>query len=219
MQYTCVLWDLDGTILDSGAGVFDSFRKTFAALGIPQPTEATLRTFVGPPLRTSFQNLMGLSPETTDEALELYRHFYHSGGALNAHLYPGVVEVIRQTHEAGVATSMATSKAITGTKLVAKHFGFIQHFDFLGTADPLENRHSKEDVVAYAMDGLRKLGANLDRVLLVGDRIHDIEGARAHGIDVALVEWGYGSEAEWAQADYRVATPQQLHRLICGENE
>jgi phosphoglycolate phosphatase len=216
MRYTTVLWDLDGTILDSGAGVFDCFRRTFAALGVEQPTDETLRTFVGPPLRTTFEKLMGFAPELANRALETYRDFYHSGAALNAHLYEGVVEVIAETRSAGIATSLATSKALAGTIVVGEHFGFIQHFDFLGTADPAQNRHSKAEVVAYAIDGLKQLGANLERVLLVGDRIHDVEGARAHGIDVALVTWGYGSPDEWAQADYIVDSTESLNKLILG---
>jgi phosphoglycolate phosphatase len=217
MKYTTVLWDLDGTIIDSGPGVFDSFRKTFDEMGVAQPSSAQMRTFLGPPLRDTFKNVMHFTPEQTEIALGIYRGYYHAGGALNATEYPGVVDVIRAAHVDGRSSSLATSKAFAGVKVVGEHFGFLDAFDFLGTADWADNRISKTDVVTYAMDGLTKLGANLDRVILVGDRIHDVEGARAHGIEVALVKWGYGSPAEWAEADHLVESPQELLALLLQE--
>ena len=214
MKYTTVLWDLDGTILNSAPGVFDSFRKTFAAIGHPQPTDDELRTFVGPPLRDTFRDILGFSVEKTQLALDTYREFYFAGGALNATLFEGVVDVIAASKAAGIANSLATSKAITGVRTVGEHFDFLKYFDFLGTADVEANRLNKIDVVSYALDGLAKQCANLDRIILIGDRIHDIEGARHHGIEVALVTWGYGSQAEWEQADAKVESPKQLASLL-----
>jgi phosphoglycolate phosphatase len=214
MNYTTVLWDLDGTILNSGPGVFDSFRKTFDAIGYPQPTDDQLRTFVGPPLRDTFREILGFTREQTQHALETYRDFYLAGGALNATLFDGVLDVVAASKAAGITNSLATSKAITGVRTVGEHFDFLKYFDFLGTADVDAGRLNKIDVVTYALDGLAKLGANLERVILIGDRIHDIEGARHHGIEVALVTWGYGSQAEWDQADAILETPQQLARLL-----
>jgi len=217
MKYTTVLWDLDGTIIDSGPGVFDSFRKTFQEMGVAQPSDTQMRTFLGPPLRTTFAEEMGFSPEQTEQALGIYRGHYHAGGALNATEYPGVVDAIRAAHIDGRANSLATSKAFAGVKVVGEHFGFLDAFDFLGTADWADNRISKTDVITYALKGLRSQGANLDRVILVGDRIHDIEGARDHGIEVALVKWGYGSPDEWAEADHVVESPQELLAYLLQE--
>jgi phosphoglycolate phosphatase len=214
MNYTTVLWDLDGTILNSGPGVYDSFRKTFDAIGYPQPTDALLRTFIGPPLRDTFKDILGFTPEETQHALEVYRDFYLDGGALNAELYEGVVPVIAAAKAAGITNSLATSKAITGVTVVGEHYDFLKHFDFLGTADVSANRLNKTDVITYALDGLRALGADLSRVVLIGDRIHDIEGARHHGIEVALVTWGYGNTDEWALADHRIDTIDQLRHLL-----
>ena len=86
--------------------------------------------------------------------------------------------------------------------------------DFLGTADFAANRSEKTEVVAYALEGLAAQGADLSRVLLVGDRIHDIIGARNNGIDVALVKWGFGTPEEWAQADHTVETAAELSALV-----
>lgn len=214
MNYTTVLWDLDGTILNSGPGVYDSFRKTFDAIGYPQPTDAVLRTFIGPPLRDSFKEILGFTPEETQRALEVYRDFYLDGGALNANLYDGVVEVIAAAKAAGIKNSLATSKAITGVTVVGEHYDFLRHFDFLGTADVTANRLNKSDVITYALAGLKELGADLSRVVLIGDRIHDIEGARHHGIEVALVTWGYGSPDEWALADHQISSAAELASFL-----
>jgi phosphoglycolate phosphatase len=214
MKYTTVLWDLDGTILNSGPGVFDSFRKTFDAINFPQPTDAQLRTFIGPPLRDTFRDILGFTPEQTQRALEVYRDFYLAGGALNAHLYEGVVEVIARAKALGITNSLATSKAISGVTVVGEHYDFLKHFDFLGTADVTANRLSKTDVITYALDGLRGIGADLSSVVLIGDRIHDIEGARHHGIEVALVRWGYGNTDEWALADHQIGSAAELAEFL-----
>lgn len=216
MKYTTVLWDLDGTILDSGPGVFDSFRKTFAAIGIEQPTDDQLRSYLGPPLKVTFTEHLGLDPETTQRGLEIYRDYYLDGGAINASLYPGVLELIAACRDAGITNSLATSKAITGVQLVGEHYDFLGLFDFLGTADTAVNRLNKTDVLTYALDGLTALGADFSRVILIGDRIHDVEGARNHGIEVALVKWGYGTTEEWAQADYVVDDVAALKHLLLG---
>jgi len=217
MKYATILWDLDGTIIDSGAGVFDCFRKTFAALGVAQPTDEQLRTFVGPPLRETFGIAMGFDAATTERALAIYRDEYHAHGALNATVYEGVVDVIAASRASGRTNSLATSKALPGTKVVGEHFNFLHLFDFLGTADAAEARYTKTDVLTYALSGLTKMGADTERIILIGDRIHDIDGARHHGLEVALVTWGYGNASEWAQADHIIESPAQLLQLILSD--
>lgn len=213
-KYQTILWDLDGTIVDSGAGIFESFRKTFDELGVAQPTDEVLRTYVGPPLRETFTQLIGFDEVTAARALDIYRRVYHQGAALKATVYPGVIDEIAFSRSTGRINSLATSKALPGSVLVGEHFGFIQLFDFLGTADAESKRYTKTDVLTYALEGLEKMGADTDRIILIGDRIHDVEGARHHGIEVALVTWGYGNAEEWAQADYTIESPRQLRELI-----
>ena len=214
-KYTTILWDLDGTIINSSPGVFESFNHTFRAVGMPELTPAEMQPFMGPPLRITFGEILGMNHEQTEEALALYRDFYlKQGGALNCELYPGVIETIEKSKAAGVTNSLATSKAERGTKLVGEHFDFLKHFDVLGTAANDETRNSKTDVITYAFEELRKKGADLSRVILVGDRIHDIEGARHHNLEVVLVKWGFGNEQEWALADYVVDDAASLQALL-----
>jgi phosphoglycolate phosphatase len=214
-KYTTILWDLDGTIIDSSPGVFESFNHTFRTIGMPELTPAEMQPFMGPPLRTTFGELLGMSHEETEEALALYRDFYlKQGGALNCNLYPGVIETIQRSKAAGITNSLATSKAQRGTKIVGEHFDFLQYFDVLGTASNDEQRNSKTDVISYAFEELRRIDADLSRVILVGDRIHDIEGARHHDLEVVLVKWGFGNQQEWALADYLVEDANELQQLL-----
>ncbi|MFM2384702.1 MAG: hypothetical protein RL166_576, partial [Actinomycetota bacterium] len=95
-----------------------------------------------------------------------------------------------------------------------EHFDFLKHFDVLGTAANDESRNSKTDVITYAFEELQKISADLSRVILVGDRIHDIEGARHHNLEVVLVKWGYGNEQEWSLADYVVEDAEELQKVL-----
>lgn len=214
-NFTTVLWDLDGTIINSSPGVFDSFRKTFSKLGLPALTDHEMRPFMGPPLTTTFSEFLGFSDELTQECLNVYRDFYlNHGGALNATVYPGVLETIAASKASGKFNSLATSKAEVGTKLVGEHFDFLKYFDVLGTASNDEKRNTKAKVISYALAELQKIDADLSRVILIGDRIHDVEGAREHGIEVCLVKWGFGNDDEWALADHLVSDAQELQALL-----
>ena len=214
-NYTTVLWDLDGTIINSSPGVFESFNHTFRSVGMPELTPEQMQPFMGPPLRTTFGQILGLTHEETEECLAIYRDFYlKQGWALNCTLYPGVIETVQLLQDAGVTNSLATSKAERGTKLVGEHFDFLKYFDVLGTAANDESRNSKTDVITYALSELRKINANLDRVVLIGDRIHDVEGAREHRIEVCLVKWGFGNPQEWAEADHLVENPEELREFL-----
>ena len=214
-NFTTVLWDLDGTIINSSPGVFDSFRKTFIKLGLPVLSDEEMLPFMGPPLTTTFREFLGFDEKLTQECLSVYRNFYlNHGGALNATVYPGVLETISASKTAGRFNSLATSKAEVGTRLVGEHFDFLKYFDVLGTASNDEKRNTKAKVISYALDELQKINADLSRVILIGDRIHDIEGAREHGIEVCLVKWGFGNDDEWAQADHLVENATELQKLL-----
>ena len=213
-NYPTVLWDLDGTIVNSSPGVFDSFRKTFETLGLPVLTDEQMLPFMGPPLTITFKSL-GFDDDLVQECLRTYRDFYlNHGGALNAHIYDGVLETLNKSQQAGIINSLATSKAEVGTKLVGDHFDFLKYFDVLGTASNDEKRNTKGKVITFAIEELKKINANLDNLILIGDRIHDVEGAREHGIKVCLVKWGFGNEAEWGKADYLVESAEELQDLL-----
>ena len=214
-KFTTILWDLDGTIIDSSPGVFESFHHTFQTLGLPDLTDEQMRPFMGPPLSHTFGQVLGFEQALVQECLKTYRDFYlNQGGALNATVFPGVIDTLKKIKAAGIPQSLATSKALIGTTLVGEHFDFLKYFDVLGTASNDLSRNSKSQVLEYALCELQKLGADLSRPILIGDRIHDIEGARQHDIEVCLVKWGFGTEDEFAQSDYVVSTAEELQGLL-----
>ena len=213
--FTTVLWDLDGTIIDSRAGIFNSFNHTFAAMRLPLLERAELNQYIGPPLLDTFVSICGGDLAKAERARDIYRERYlQGGGALEAEVFPGVLEVIAASKAAGKFNSLATSKGLSGVKIVGDHFDFLHLFDVLGTASNDGTRSAKADVITYALAELELIDADLTRVVLVGDRIHDIEGAREHGIEVILVKWGSGDESEWAQADAIAETPADLAALL-----
>ena len=213
--FTTVLWDLDGTIIDSRAGIFNSFNHTLAQMGLPLLRREDLNPFIGPPLLDSFIQLCGGDLVEAERAKGIYRERYlQGGGALEADVFEGILGVIATSKAQGKFNSLATSKGLSGVKIVGDHFDFLRLFDVLGTASNDGIRSTKADVITYALAELELIDADLTRVVLVGDRIHDVEGAREHGIEVILVKWGSGDESEWAQADGIAETPAELAALL-----
>jgi len=212
--YTAVLFDLDGTIVDSAPGITASLAKTLAELGEPIQTPAELLRWVGPPILDSFRDLGGFDPEESAHALEIYRVHYLAEGVFDATVYDGVPEVLRAISEARIPLSLATSKPETPATIVLEHYGLAHYFDELTGASDDETRSKKSDVVAEALRRLAADGADLSRPVMVGDRIHDIEGAAEHGVPTIYVTWGYGSPAEAAGAVAVVDRPAELLPLL-----
>jgi phosphoglycolate phosphatase len=214
MTYTAVLFDLDGTIVDSAPGIFHCFEHTFRMMHREAPSREAMRPFLGPPLEETFRDSLGMTGDDLDRAVAIYRAEYAAGGAITAELYPGVIEVVRAVRAAGIPVALATSKVDSGVRMVLRHFELDEDFDVLGTASDDDVRSAKADVVRFALDALDEAGADISRVVLVGDRIHDVEGAAIHGVDSVLVQWGYGTEDEWSEATATVATVQGLREFL-----
>jgi phosphoglycolate phosphatase len=213
--WTAVLFDLDGTITDSATGITSSLIHTLERMGRPTPTPAELTEFIGPPIMDGFATL-GIPAEERTRALDIYREQYHDHGAFDSHLYDGVPEVIRAVKAAGVPLAVATSKPETQARRILGHYGLAQEFDFIGGASDDEVRSEKEDVVAWVLEHLRELDVDLSNPVMVGDRTHDVIGARANGVPTISVRWGYGSPAEWTGAIAVADTPADLQRLLLG---
>ena len=212
--YSAVLFDLDGTIVDSAPGITATLAYTFEQLGEPIPSPAELLRWVGPPILDSFRDLAGLDPAESAHALDIYRERYLSVGVYDATLYPGVADVLFAISAAGIPLSLATSKPETPARAVLEHFGLIEPFDELTGASDDEVRSAKKDVVAEALRRLALRGADLSHPVLVGDRHHDVDGAAENDVPTIFVTWGYGSPAEAAGAVAVVATPAELLELL-----
>jgi phosphoglycolate phosphatase len=214
--FTSILFDLDGTIIDSAPGITATLAYTFETMGLTVPPPAELLAYVGPPILDSFRDRAGMTLGEAAEALAIYRPQYLEVGAFDASVFPGVPEVVRAVHAAGIPLSLATSKPETPATLMLSHFGLLHDFDIITGASDDEVRSSKQDVVAEALLRLATFGADLSRTVLVGDREHDVEGAAANGVPTIFADWGYGSASEQAGSLAVAHTPAELQRLLLG---
>lgn len=212
--YDIVLWDLDGTIMDSAEGIFLSFEHVFTAMGRPAPTREELRRYLGPPLVSTFGELLEFSPADTARAIEIYRDEYHRMGAFAAEPFPGVIDLIAEVRQHGMLTALATSKAETAARLVTEHFHLDELFDVYGCATDDDTRKTKSDVLEMVLDSFADRNVPNERIVLIGDRIHDVEGAAEFGLDCVLVEWGYGTSTEFAEATASVTSVDELRGLL-----
>jgi phosphoglycolate phosphatase len=215
-DYSCILFDLDGTIVDSAPGITATLAYTFETLGLPIPTPSELMKYVGPPLLDSFRDYAHFTPEQSAEALVIYREKYLNVGAYDATQFPGVGLVLKAIHESALPMSLATSKPELPATLILEHFNLANYFDIITGASEDEVRSAKSDVVAEALLRLKAMGADISRPVLVGDREHDVLGAAANDVPTIFVEWGYGSVAEQAGAVAVVSTPEELKTLLLG---
>ena len=183
-----VIFDLDGTLTDSADGIVSSFRHALGEIGASVPSGDLAGRIVGPPMHVTLTG-MGLGGRA-DEAIAAYRADYTTRGWAMNSLFEGISDLLADLRAAGVRLAVATSKAEPTAKKIIEHFGLEEHFEVIAGASVDGVRSSKAEVVAHAIAQLAPLP---DRVLMVGDRAHDVEGAAAHGIDTIVVEWGYGA--------------------------
>lgn len=208
-----VIFDLDGTLTDSAIGIVASFRHALREVGAPIPEGDLASRIVGPPIHHTMETL-GLGDRAA-EAVAAYRADYTSRGwAMNA-VYDGVAELLADLRSAGVRLAIATSKAEPIARQILEHFGLTGHFEVIAGANVEAGRAAKAEVLADALAQLQPLP---DRVLMVGDRAHDVEGAAEHGIDTVVVGWGYGGSdftgPLMAEPTAHVATMDELREVL-----
>ena len=209
-RYTAVLFDLDGTIVDSAPGITATLARTFERLGMTVPPPDELLAYVGPPILDSFRDLAHFDIAESNRALDIYRPLYLETGVFDASVYPGIETVLRRIHESGIPLSLATSKPEQPATVVLEHYDLAKYFDELTGASADEIRSKKSDVVAEALRRLRADGADLSAPVMVGDRHHDIDGAAEHGVPTIFVTWGYGAATEQTGASAVVDTADEL---------
>ncbi|TAL44792.1 MAG: HAD family hydrolase [Salinibacterium sp.] len=195
-DFSCILFDLDGTIIDSAPGITATLDYTFRTLGLPVPSQAELVAFVGPPIIDSFRERAGMTFEEAHRALEIYKPEYLAHGVLDASVYPGLGDVLKEIHERGIPLSLATSKPEKPARMILAHYELLQYFDEITGASEDEVLSAKADIVAEALSRLEAIGADVSRPVMVGDRHHDVMGATANGVPTIFVRWGYGPPAE-----------------------
>ncbi len=212
--WSCILFDLDGTIADSAPGITASLGYMFEKLGRPVPSQEDLRAWVGPPILDSFRDLAGMDQVESAQALAIYRRHYLANSAGHAEIYPGLPGILRAIHEAGVPLALATSKPEFAASLILDHGNITQYFRVIAGSSIDEIRSAKQDVIAEALLRFGMIEADTSNPIMVGDRYYDIEGAKVHGVPTIFVEWGYGVDGEEAGALDVVSTSAQLKALL-----
>ena len=190
-----VLFDLDGTLTDSGEGIMNCARLALSHYGIEVADEASLRVFVGPPLAETFLKF-GVPAEEVDHAIEIYRSRYIPIGKYENKPYPGIRELLEKLKAEGHRLYVATSKPETTSVDILEHFDLAKYFDIIAGASFDHARHSKALVIAYLLE---QTGKDLDAVM-VGDTAFDVIGAKSHGIPTVGVSWGYGKVSDMEEA-------------------
>ncbi len=213
-RYQTILFDLDGTLVDSGEGIIKCATLALETLKKPIPTPTSMRTFVGPPLRDSFMRF-GCSEEEAEDAIRIYRSRYTVTGKYEGFVYPGIEALLQQLKADGCRLYVATSKPESTAIDVLTKFGLAPYFDQITGATLDRSRSTKSEVIAYLLSTV----GTVENALMVGDTSFDILGAAAHHIPAVGVSWGYGDVQEMldAGAVCITDTAQHLYRFIAGE--
>ncbi len=190
-----ILFDLDGTLTDSGEGIMHCFELSLAKFGLPIPSRALLRECVGPPLRDSYRRF-GVTEDIMEDAVLTYRDHYNAVGQFENFPYPGIEAVLDRLQKAGHSLYIATSKPETMAVEILTRFDMAKYFNRICGATVDGSRNTKEAVIQYL---LNQLPDRSDRIM-VGDTIYDVVGAKAHNIPTIAVTWGYGNREQMEAA-------------------
>lgn len=193
-MYHTILFDLDGTLTDSGPGITNSVAYALKKWDITENDINILKKFVGPPLDASFTKYYGFSKEKCVQAIQYYREYYLAKGIYENRVYDGIEGLLKWIRDTGRRAIVATSKPEPSAIHVLEYFHIDSYFDIIAGATMDGSRVEKSDVIRYALDraGIRDLSG----VVMVGDRENDIQGAKVNGLDSIGVLYGYGSREE-----------------------
>ena len=211
MTKKSILFDLDGTLTDSGEGIMKSAVYALSHYGIDAPSEAELRTFVGPPLTESFARF-GVPQDQLTKAVEIYRSRYIPIGRFENTPYPGIHGLLEKLKADGHRLYVATSKPEWMSIEILEYFDLAKYFDMICGASTDFSRNSKEAVIAHLLE---ECGAQ-ENPIMVGDTAYDVIGAKEHGIPTIGVDWGYGrnEDMEKAGAIAIAYTVDELYNLL-----
>lgn len=216
--------------MDSYPGIRASFVAALEAYGVPVPDEERVRQIPGPPMVETLADI-GLEGELLQKVFDTYLADQENGRWQEATPFPGMRDLLEKWSSEGIVLSTATSKSEVSAERILREHDMMKYFAVLGAAQEDGTRRSKAAVIEYALEQLknapevREVLAHMSaeeglqaldptKMLLIGDRIHDVEGAAQSGIPTVLVSWGYGSEEEHAKAAYSVSTPEELDALV-----
>ncbi len=210
-----IFFDLDGTLTDPALGITNSIMYALKKMGREIPPREELYFFIGPPLVKSFMEYCSIDEEEAYDAVKKYREYFSVYGLFENDPYDGVYDSLEKIKSSGKKLCIATSKPEEYTLRILEKFDLLKYFDFVCGASMDEKRSEKADIIKYALE---TTGCKPDDAIMVGDRLHDIQGAKKCGVRSVGVLWGYGSreELEEAGADYIVNDFSELNDVLHG---
>jgi len=213
-KYINILFDLDGTLTDPKVGITKSVAYALKSFGIEVNDLDSLCKFIGPPLRVSFRQYYGLTGNDCIKAVEKYREYFREKGLFENEVYPGIENLLKNLKQRGKRLFVATSKPTVFAVRILEHFNLLRYFDYVAGSELDGSRDSKGDVIRFALQ--QNNLTDLTSVVMVGDREHDVIGAKENNIGVVGVLYGYGdrTELEKSGATYIVETVEELNELL-----
>ncbi len=213
-MFDYLFFDLDGTLTDPALGITNSFIHAFKCFGMEIPSYETLCSYIGPPLPDTFRTFFGSDEEKVMEGVKLYRQHYAEKGLFENEVYPGIAELCAKLKAAGKHLTVATSKPEHFAVQIMDHFNLSQYFDFICGSNMDESRSEKAQVIEYAIkcNNIK----DKSKILMIGDRKHDIIGAKKNGIKSCGILFGYGDREEHvaAGADFIAETVEDILKFI-----
>ena len=216
-RFANVLVDLDGTVTDPFEGIAGCIRHAMRSMKLEAPDEDQLREAIGPPLRQSLARLLARhgAEGRVEEALRSYRERFSTVGSLENRVYPGVPEMLGELNAAGCRLFIATSKPTVFARRIVDHFGLSTYFAGVYGSELDGRLENKGDLIRFVLE---EEGIAADDAAMIGDRSHDVVGAKANGVFAVGVLWGYGSREELEGADVRCDSPDEVVRLLVGNS-
>ena len=213
-MYNWILFDLDGTLTDPCEGITNSIAYALKKYDIEVNYKKELYKFIGPPLKDSFMKYYGFCETEADRAIAFYREYFRDKGIFENRVYDGVVDMLENLYSNGKKIVLATSKPEEFAVRILEHFDLKKFFSVIAGASMDSSRSKKGDVIAYALSMCEDVAK--EAAVMIGDREHDIIGAKENSLKSIGVLYGYGSEEELktAGADYIVQTPADILKII-----
>lgn len=214
MNKKYILFDLDGTIIDPKAGITKSVQYSLRSFGIHIENIDELTPFIGPPLRDSYKIFYGFNDEACEKAVEEYRKYFTKQGIFENTLYDGMENLLKSLYDNGKTLILATSKPAVFAEEILRYHKLEKYFTFISGSELDGKRSKKEEVIRYAFENINI--STFNDAVMIGDREHDIIGAKKVGIESIGVLFGYGSLKELTDigADYIAQDIEELLKLL-----
>jgi len=214
MNYKYILFDLDGTLIDSKAGILSAAIFALDKMGVPATQIVNLERMIGPPLKYSLKEFFSLSDEFADKAVEYYREYYRDKSLFDCEVYEGIAQLLEMLKNDGYILAIATSKPTVYAKKILEHTGLAKYFDAIEGASLDDSHSNKSQIITRVCEVLNIY--NPSQAIMIGDRSYDIKGASSIDMESIGVLYGYGSLEEFqeAGASYVVNSVKELGQFL-----